>query len=221
LVVDDDPRLRDLLVRGLTDAGYDCAAATGPSQARERLARDAAPDLMLVDVMMPDEDGWTFLERLRRTGNTTPAIFLTARDSVPERVKGLELGADDYLIKPFDFQELLARVSAVLRRRAGPRELRVGDLALDLDQRHVELAGKRIELSPREYELLLALARRAGRVCTRAELLSEVWDIEFEPGTNTVDVHVARLRKRLGPRDAARLETVHGEGYRLRLQDEA
>ena len=215
LILDDDPELRATLARGLGEAGYECEAVESAAAARAAISRASDMALILVDVMMPDEDGWQFVQRLRSFGDDTPVIYLTARDAVSERVRGLRLGADDYLIKPFDFSELLARIDAVLRRRRAGRQLRVGKLEIDTERRHVDLEGRRLELSPREYELLDALARARGRVMTRAELLEDVWGIDFETGTNTVDVHVARLRKRLGKDHARLLQTVVGEGYRL------
>jgi DNA-binding response OmpR family regulator len=150
----------------------------------------------------------------REQGDMAGILFLTARDAVDERVHGLALGADDYLIKPFDFSELLARVAAVLRRRASTGRLRSGELVLDPLERRVEAGGRRVDLSPREFELLHTLLKGRGQTLTRSELLRRVWDIDFDPGTNTVDVHVARVRRRLGAELAKRLRTVVGEGYR-------
>jgi len=212
LVVDDDPRLRDYLGRGLREAGHECETAADGAEARAAV-HGARFDLVLLDVMLPDEDGWTVLDDLRREGDDTPVIFVTARDAVAERVRGLEAGADDYLIKPFAFDELLARVTAVARRRQGAAMVR-GALKIDPIDRHAELDGKRIELSPREFDLLVALARADGRTLSRPDLLRSVWGIEFDPGTNTVDVHVGRLRRRLGSA-ASCIQTVVGEGYRL------
>jgi DNA-binding response OmpR family regulator len=214
LAVDDDPRLRETVRRGLEAAGHACTTAADGEGARQALQQGPF-DVILLDVMMPEEDGWQWLDALRATGNSTPVIFVTARDAVSERVRGLEAGADDYLIKPFAFDELLARMAAVVRRHGASQSLVRGPLVLHPTTRLVELDGQRLELSPREFELLLALARARGHVVARPQLLREVWGIDFDPGTNTVDVHVARLRRRLGPRGAALLRTVVGEGYRL------
>jgi DNA-binding response OmpR family regulator len=215
LVVDDDPRLRALMERGLAEAGYRCTTAADAQLARGVLESETDVDMVLVDVMMPGEDGWEFVQSLRDDRNDVPVMFVTARDAVPERVHGLRIGADDYMIKPFDFGELLARVDAVLRRRAAGRRLEVGPMAIDLERRLVWLGERRLELSPREFSLLVALAERSGKVVTRPELLREVWGIDFDTGTNTVDVHIARLRKRLGRDYSALLRTVVGQGYVL------
>ena len=214
LIVDDDPRLRRSLVQGLSEAGYDCLDAASAEEAQQLAARTPGLDLYLVDVMLPGASGWDFVAARREQGDTAGILFLTARDAVDERVHGLALGADDYLIKPFDFSELLARVAAVLRRRASTGRLRSGELVLDPLERRVEAGGRRVDLSPREFELLHTLLKGRGQTLTRSELLRRVWDIDFDPGTNTVDVHVARLRRRLGAELAKRLRTVVGEGYR-------
>ena len=216
LIIDDDPRLRATLAKGLEAAGHSPLAASGGEEARRLLAQGPV-DLILLDVMMPDEEGWETLSRLRATGDRTPVIFVTARDAVDERVRGLELGADDYLIKPFAFDELQARIHAVARRRSEGETLEYGPLRLRPSQLTVEVDGTRIELSPREFGLLAALVRAKGRTVGRPELLREVWGIEFEPGTNTVDVHVGRLRKRLGNVGAGLVKTVVGEGYAIEL----
>jgi two-component system copper resistance phosphate regulon response regulator CusR len=172
-------------------------------------------DLILLDVMMPGRSGWDLLEELRGCGDATPVIFVTARHEVDERVRGLRLGADDYVIKPFDLAELLARIHAVLRRRGAPTLVQVGDLRIDLVRRNVEDAGRRIELSALEFSLLRALAEAKGRVLSRRELLRQVWDIDFETGTNAVDVQVARLRRKIGKSGPLLVQTVVGQGYRL------
>lgn len=217
LVVDDDPKLREYLREGLADNGIDCEGADHGEAALAMLeVPGAAPfDLMLLDVMMPHSNGWEVLKRLRDRGDSLPIIFVTARDAVEERVRGLELGADDYIIKPFEFSELLARIEAVLRRRDQVPEYRYGPLCIDLAEHTVTLDGERRELSTKEYDLLLALARSKGRVLSRIELLRRVWGIEFDPQTNMVDVFVARLRRRLGPKGARLIRTVRGEGYAL------
>ena len=216
LVVDDDPKLRSLLKRGLEESSIDCETAGSVADALE-IVKDVDSshfDLILLDVMLPDRTGWEFLSELRRIKDMTPVIFLTARHEVEERVKGLRLGADDYIIKPFEFTELLARVDAVMRRGA-PYALDVGDLRLDLSKSSAERDGHRIELSPREFGVLWALASSDGAPISRNELLEGVWEIDFDPGTNVVEVVIARLRRKLELRGARMIETVPGEGYRL------
>jgi two-component system copper resistance phosphate regulon response regulator CusR len=220
LLVDDDPKFRNTIQRGLGESGMQVETAASGEAASE-LLRERGPgtfDLLLLDVMLPRSTGWDVLEELRRRGDQTPVIFLTARSAVEERVKGLMLGADDYVIKPFEFSELLARIEAVHRRHSRAANLVVGVLSLDLERRVVECRGVRIEMSPREFELLLALARAKGRVLTRSELLAKVWGMEFDPGTNVVNVLVARLRRRLDVWAPNLIRTVVGEGYVLELQ---
>jgi two-component system copper resistance phosphate regulon response regulator CusR len=191
-------------------------AASGEEASRLLEARGPGSfDLLLLDVMLPKSSGWDVLENLRGRGDPTPVIFLTARSAVEERVKGLTLGADDYVIKPFEFSELLARIAAVQRRQAKASTLVVGPLSLDLEHRAVACRGVRIEMSPREFELLLTLARARGRVLSRNELLAKVWGVEFDPGTNVVNVLVARLRRRLDAWAPNLIQTVVGEGYLL------
>ena len=217
LVVDDDPKLRKFLREGLADCGIDSAEAADGDAALAALGAtgSAAFDLMLLDVMMPGSSGWDVLERLRERDNEIPTIFLTARDAVEDRVRGLELGADDYIIKPFEFTELLARIDAVIRRREAVPSVTVGPMHIDMLQRVVSIEGTAHELSTKEFDLLLALARARGRVLTRVELLKTVWGIEFDPETNMVDVFIARLRRRLQPHGARLIRTVRGEGYHL------
>ncbi|HVS17362.1 MAG TPA: response regulator transcription factor, partial [Planctomycetota bacterium] len=169
------------------------------------------------DVMMPEVTGWDLLADLRERGRETPVIFVTARDSVEERVRGLRLGADDYVIKPFAFQELIARIEVVIRRRKELPPIEVGDLKLDLARRQARRADNAIDLSPREFDLLLALVRAEGRTLTRTELLRDVWGIDGEPATNLVDVHIGRLRRKLDAHGPVLIHTVRGEGYRLAI----
>ncbi len=223
LVVDDDPKFRGYMQRGLVDCGYECRTAADAEEAERLLVgTDAEPfDLILLDVMMPGRSGWELLDDLRRNGLSTPVIFLTARHAVEERVKGLRLGADDYVIKPFEFAELLARIEVVARRAGALAVLEAGPLRVDVAHRTVEYDGLRIEVSPREFELLHALLEADGRTLSRAELLERIWGIGFDPETNVVDVLVARVRRKLGPRGRGLVETVVGEGYRLRAPEEA
>ena len=216
LVVDDDPKFRSYVSAGLHQSGLECETAPDGRTALEML--DAARDpvgLILLDVMMPVQNGWELLHDLRAKGRETPVIFVTARDAVEERVKGLRLGADDYIIKQFAFDELLARIDAVVRRRQALVPLEYADLVLDLAKRAVKRAGKAIELSPREFDLLRTFVAKYEKVLTRAELLHDVWGIDFDPETNVVDVHVARLRRKLNRCGPPLIQTVRGEGYTL------
>jgi len=221
LLVDDDPKFRGTIRRGLEENGIDCIEAGSVTEAQESIAAQGPLSLVLLDVMMPDGTGWEFLRGLRASGRDVPVIFLTARHEVEERVKGLELGADDYIIKPFAFSELLARMQAVLRRRDTLPSIEAGDLRLDLATRTAVRAGHHIEVSAREFEFLKALAKRPGEVLSRKELLSTVWNIDFDPGTNVVDVLVARLRRKFDWTGSPLIETVVGRGYRLAAKGKA
>ena len=222
LVVDDDPKFRRYLRRGLADSQIESDEAEDGKAALELLEEAPAGhfDLVLLDVMMPEATGWDVLERLRGGDFTTPVIFVTARDAVDERVKGLAMGADDYIIKPFAFSELLARVDAVMRRRRHLPNIELGDVTIDLARRRVRVGEREVELATKEFDLLHALADGKGRVLSRKKLLKDVWDIDFDPETNVVDVYVARLRRKLGPRGKDMIATVRGEGYRLDVGQE-
>jgi DNA-binding response OmpR family regulator len=221
LIVDDDPKFRTYISSGLQESGIETATAADGEAALAILTSDPrAFDLILLDVMMPAKTGWELLMEIRQQGRETPVIFVTARDSVEERVKGLKLGADDYVIKPFAFNELVARIEAVIRRRKSLAPIEVADLRLDLAKRQVTRAGKLVDLSPREFDLLLALARANGEVLTRTDLLRDVWSIDFDPGTNVVDVHIGRLRRKLGREGSPLIHTVRGEGYRFSIEQE-
>jgi len=216
VLVDDDPKLCRTLQKGFQELGHGCETFESGEAALARL-RDPdglRPDLVLLDVMLPGLDGWETLQRLRDGGERVPVIYLTARHAVDERIRGLELGADDDVIKPFEFPELLARVQAVMRRRSGRAPLVVGDLVLDLDARRAALGGRRLELGDKEFRFLAVLAAEPGKVFDRPELLRRVWEIEFDPGTNVVDVLVARLRRKLAPQPGL-IQTVAGQGYRI------
>lgn len=220
LIVDDDPKFRDYVHRGLNKFGVSSRTAADAEAAHAAmLAEDF--DMVLLDVLMPGRSGWDFIEQLRAEGDETPVIFVTARHEVVERVRGLELGADDYIVKPFELNELVARIHAVHRRRGGPTTLVAGDLSINVPARTVDLAGRRIELSSRQFDVLRVLIERRGQVLSRVELLQRVWGIEFDPGTNVVEVAVARLRRRLAPAGHLWIETVTGEGYRFRAREGA
>lgn len=219
LVVEDERKIAGFLQRGLSDEGHrvdvvgDLAAA--------RTAVDLAPyDLLLVDRMLPDGDGLSLVRELRRRQVAVPVLCLTARDRVEERVEGLQGGADDYLVKPFAFDELLARIEAVTRRVRGVDVLRVGDLELDVPARRVQRAGVELRLTAREFDLLRYLMEHRGRVISRTRLLEAVWDTTHDPGTNTVDVYVSYVRAKVDKGFARPLlHTIRGVGYVIEDQD--
>jgi DNA-binding response OmpR family regulator len=216
LVVEDDQKLARFLERVLSEEGYSVDRCASGADAVER-ARASSYDLVLLDWMIPVLDGIEVCRQIRRGGSAVPIIMMTARDQVSERVLGLDAGADDYVIKPFEVEELLARVHALLRRSAGHAQLQLGPLALDRAQRRALLDGKPLELTTREFALLLHLAHRSERVVTRSELLTQVWSIQFDPESNVVEVHISRLRDKLGKHQWM-IETLRGRGYRLRTQ---
>jgi two-component system OmpR family response regulator len=218
LVIEDDAEAAHFLVKGLTESGYVVDHAADGTDGLA-LAASRPYDLLIVDRMLPGLEGLTIIESLRKRDNTTPALVLSAKGQVPDRVAGLRAGADDYLVKPFAFAELLARVEALLRRRSAPVEqtrLQVGDLEMDLLTHKVARDGRPIELQPREFRVLEYLMRHTGQVVTRTMLLENVWDMNFDPQTNVVDVHISRLRQKIDKGfDAPLLHTVRGAGYRL------
>jgi two-component system copper resistance phosphate regulon response regulator CusR len=217
LVVEDEKKTAAYLKRGLSENGFTVDVAAEGEEGL-RLALAGTPDLIILDVMLPGRDGWSILAELRRAGRQTPLLFLTARDAVRDRVKGLELGADDYLVKPFAFSELLARVHSLLRRTSNnPHEpLRIADLEIDLVQDRAWRGGRLLELTPKEFALLTLLARRRGEVLSRSLIASHVWAMGFEGESNVVDVHVRRLRCKVDAPFAVKLlHTVRGVGYVL------
>lgn len=222
LVVEDENAAGDYLQRGLGEAGYVVDVARDGLTGLH-LATESAYDLLVLDVMLPGMDGWTLLRRLRQStlGRHVPVLFLTARDAVADRVHGLELGADDYLVKPFAFAELLARIRTLLRR-GPPREddvLTVDDLRLNVPARTATRAGQRLTLSAREFNLLHLLMRRQGEVLSRAEIASQVWDMNFDSDTNVVDVAIRRLRLRIhDPVPGRLIHAVRGMGYVCELR---
>jgi two-component system, OmpR family, copper resistance phosphate regulon response regulator CusR len=223
LIVEDEPKTADYLKRGLSEAGFVAdIARTGTDGLH--LALTESYDLVILDVMLPGVDGWEVLRSVRAAGSDTPVLFLTARDDVDDRVRGLELGADDYLIKPFSFAELLARVRTLLRRGKTPHaleKLAVADLELDLLHRRVTRAGNRIDLTAKEFALLELLMRRHSEVLPRSLIASQVWDMNFDSDTNVIDVAVRRLRAKIDDQFEAKLiQTVRGMGYVLRAPDE-
>lgn len=216
LIVEDDPKTAEYLGQGLSENGFVIDVARNGVDG-SHLALTAAYDLIILDVMLPGRDGWRVLSEVRAK-KTTPVLFLTARDDVEDRVKGLELGADDYLVKPFAFSELLARIRTVLRRgQAREAELlRVADLELDVLRRRVQRAGERIDLTAKEFALLHLFMRRSGEVLSRTVIAEQVWDMNFDSDTNVVDVAVRRLRAKVDEPFPKRLiHTVRGAGYVL------
>ena len=220
LVIEDELKTAAYLKKGLEESGYAVDVANDGPQGL-LLAQEEEYDVIVLDVMLPGMDGWTIVKTLRAT-RTTPVLFLTARDDVDDRVRGLELGADDYLVKPFAFGELLARVRT-LARRGPPREselIKVGDLEMDVNRRRVKRGGTRIDLTPREFSLLQLLARRHGEVLSRTQIASYVWDMNFDSDTNVVEVAIRRLRTKIDDDFPVKLiHTVRGVGYVLDVKD--
>lgn len=223
LIVEDEPKTGNYLRQGLIEAGYVVDLACNGLDGLH-LASGGEYQLVILDVMLPGMDGWNVLSRLRAAGGQVPVLFLTARSSIADRVQGLELGADDYLGKPFAFAELLARVRTLLRRgQVMPQAERIviADLVVDTLRRRVERGGQRIILSPKEYTLLELLARRRGEVLPRSLIASQVWDMNFDSDTNVIDVAIRRLRAKIDDGFEARLiVTVRGMGYVLEAPDE-
>ena len=217
LIVEDEAKTANFLKKGLSEAGYLVSVATDGAEGM-RLIESGAFDLIVLDLMLPEVDGWQILSWLRGAGLQTPVLILTARDDVQDRVRGLELGADDYLVKPFAFSELLARVRTILRRPPVRESttLRVADLEIDLAGHRATRAGQRLDLTAREFTLLSLLVRRAGEVLTRTLIAESVWAINFDGDTNVVDVNVRRLRGKVDdPFPQKLLRTVRGVGYVL------
>ncbi|CAM5667062.1 DNA-binding response regulator OS=Streptomyces aurantiogriseus OX=66870 GN=GCM10010251_34360 PE=4 SV=1 [Streptomyces aurantiogriseus] len=225
LVVDDEPTVRELLCAALRHAGFTVAAAGTGQEALDR-AREVSPDLVLLDVMLPDLDGFEVIRRLReqhrpaaapRTGHI-PVVFLTARDATQDKIEGLVLGGDDYVTKPFDLQELIARIRAVLRRTSGDPTalLRVADLELDPDGLQAARSGQPLRLSPTEFRLLHYLMTNAGRTVSKPQILQRVWDYDFNGDTGIVDTYISYLRRKIDNGGPKLIHTVHGVGYVLR-----
>ena len=222
LVVEDEADLNLLLCKVLTKAGYTVDGCMDGEEAEDHLL-GAEYDGILLDVMLPKKDGYTLIRELREKGSDTPVLFLTARDSVADRVHGLDLGADDYLVKPFDFDELLARIRAMTRKHAGQRTNRiaVGDLVVDSQTRRVTRGGEEISLLPKEFSILEYLARNQEKVVSREQIEDRIWNYEFTGSSNNVDGYMSRLRKKIdGDRPVRLLHTVRGAGWVLRRPPE-
>lgn len=218
LLIEDEKKTAAFLAKGLREAGFIVDVARDGEKGSE-MARATGHDLLIVDVMLPKKDGWAIVAELRREGFGKPILFLTARDSVKDRVKGLELGADDYLIKPFAFSELLARVRSVLRRSPvhQDEELKIEDLEIDTRRHKAVRSGVALNLTAKEFLLLVHLVRSAGEVVSRTEIVEHVWDINFATDTNVVDVMVRRLRAKADdPFKTKLIHTVRGAGYVLK-----
>ncbi len=218
LVVEDDAKIASFVTNGLRQSGF-AVDPCGDGRAALDLTASAPYDAAVIDVMLPKLDGLALVRELRAAGNRVPVLFLSAKVSVDDRIRGLQAGGDDYMTKPFAFSELLARIQALIRRASQPtsepNRLTVGDLSLDLLTRQVRRGGEQVELQPREFSLLEYLMRNAGRSVTKTMILEHVWDYSFDPQTNVVDVLVHRLRSKVDP-DKTRLHTLRGVGYVLR-----
>lgn len=231
LIIEDEPNIRELVLYNLSQNGYEGLSAEDGLQGLA-MARSERPDLILLDIMLPGKNGYDICRELRAEGNKTPVIMLTAKNEEIDKVLGLEFGADDYISKPFGIRELMARIKAVLRRyESSPEQgasangpgngigagIVIGDLSINIDSHEVKLAGRSLELTLKEFDLLRVLAENRGRVMTRDQLLDKVWGFEYIGETRTVDVHVRYLRKKLGDEDneGKYIQTVRGIGYKM------
>lgn len=217
LIVEDEKKTADYLKKGLTEHGFTVDVASEGEDGLH-LARSEAFDLIVLDVMLPGLSGWSIIKELRSEGIETPIIFLSARDAVHDRVHGLELGADDYLVKPFAFSELLARIRIILRRHPlqQPELMRIGNLELDMNRHRARRDGSSLDLTAKEFQLLSLLLRRKGEVMTRTAISEQVWGINFDSDTNIVDVAIRRLRKKVDdPFPQKLIHTIRGVGYVL------
>lgn len=223
LIVEDETKTGDYLQQGLSEAGFMMTLARNGTDG-QHLASTEKFDLIILDVMLPQINGWQILQTLRATGQATPVLFLTARDSVEDRVKGLELGADDYLVKPFAFSELLARVRTLLRRSGSQilaDQIKVADLVVDIPRHRAIRSGKNINLTHKEFTLLELLARRKGEVLPRSLIASQVWDMNFDSDSNVIDVAIRRLRAKIDNQFEPKLiHTVRGMGYKLDVENQ-
>lgn len=218
LVAEDERDMNRLIVKTLQKAGYSVDGCFDGEEAQLHLL-GAEYDALVLDVMMPKKDGYALVKELRAKGVDTPILFLTARDSISDRVKGLDLGADDYLVKPFDFDELLARIRAITRKHVGSRSNRftIGDLCLDVEKRTVERSGREIAVLPKEFSILEYLIRNKGTVLSREQIENRIWNYEYSGNSNNVDVYMSRLRKKIDEGyDTKLLHTIRGVGWVLR-----
>ena len=221
LVVEDAKDMNRLIVKTLTRAGYSVDGCYNGEEALDFLA-GAEYDAILLDVLMPKLDGYALLEKLRSQGMDTPVLFLTARDAISDRVKGLDLGADDYLVKPFDFEELLARIRAMTRKKAGKRSnvFTLGDLQVDAQSHTVTRGGQEINLLPKEFTILEYMIRNQGTVLSREQLENQIWNYERSGSSNNIDVYISKLRKKIDGEGQSRLlHTIRGVGWVLRAEE--
>ncbi|MBI4620791.1 MAG: heavy metal response regulator transcription factor [Desulfobacterales bacterium] len=217
LIIEDERKTAAYLRKGLTENGF-VVDITNDGDEGLFFATTHEYDLIILDVMLPERDGWSIIAEIRRGGKQTPVLFLTARDSVHDRVRGLELGADDYLVKPFSFSELLARVRAILRRgpTRQPEILRIADMEINLLRHKAIRGGQHLDLTPKEFTLLSLLVQRAGEVLSRTMIAEQVWDMNFDSDTNVVDVAIRRLRRKADdPFEKKLIHTIRGVGYVL------
>jgi two-component system, OmpR family, copper resistance phosphate regulon response regulator CusR len=217
LLIEDEPKTASYLRKGFTEQGFVVDIAINGDTGLH-LAKSIHFDFIILDVMLPGRDGWQVVTELRQAGQQTPILLLTARDSVPDRVKGLDLGADDYLVKPFAFSELLARIRSLLRRAPARQTeaLKTADLEIDLLRQRAMRNGQRLDLTAKEFQLLSLLARRAGEMLSRTVIAEAVWDMNFDSDTNVVDVHIRRLRAKVDdPFERKLIRTIRGAGYVL------
>ena len=217
--LEDDNNIRNFVIYALNNTGLEAEGFETPEKFWEAM-KNEMPDLLLLDIMLPGEDGISILKKIRNNGRTRklPVIMLTAKGDTIDRIQGLDLGADDYMVKPFEAKELIARIKAVMRRSGGQGEekkVSFDNLVISLDNYSVMLDGKPVEMPPKEIELLYFLASRPGKVFTREQLLEQVWGFDFFGDSRTVDVHVKRIREKLGERDEWQLKTVWGVGYKF------
>ncbi|MEH1123592.1 response regulator transcription factor [Micromonospora sp. CPCC 206061] len=219
LVVEDDPNILELLSASLRFAGFDVSTATSGSAA-VTAAKDRRPDLVVLDVMLPDLDGFEVIRLMRESGTRTPVVFLTARDATDDKIRGLTLGGDDYVTKPFSLEELTARIRAVLRRTTSgdrsPSRLTFADLELDEETHEVYRAGERVQLSPTEFKLLRYLMLNANRVLSKAQILDHVWNYDFRGDDNIVESYISYLRRKVDTQQPRLIHTLRGVGYVLR-----
>lgn len=217
LIIDDEPGVCSYTARVLAHQGYESASACSYEDGMQQLEQPAGLDwnLILLDITMPGKDGYQFLRDMRERGSKVPVIFLTGRGALDERVRGLNLGADDFVAKPFESKELIARIEAVLRRARSIPVYAIGNLKIDPGRQSVMRDGERLDMTPREFAVLMELIRAEGTVVSKTHLLLSVWGVSSDPGTKIVEVQIARLRKKLGQGSTPSIETVVGEGYRL------
>lgn len=222
LLIEDESKIANYLKKGLTESGFVVDHAED-GESGLYLAQTGNYDIIILDVMLPKLDGWSVIKNLRDSGKNTLSLFLTARDSVDDRVKGWELGADGYLVKPFSFSELLAQIKSLLRRtpQRQANSIKIKDLEIDLIQHKAFRNGKKLDLTPKEFSLLSLLGRKCGEVISQTQISEQVWDINFDNTTNVVEVHIRRLRSKVDdPFDHKLIHTVRGMGYVLRGENE-